>query len=92
MFIVATSDEAGVAFVETSNLDGERNLKTKYAIEYINANIRRMPLKNIKGNIFCDKPNNNIHKFKGLLYKNNDSVPNILTNNNVILRVIIYKF
>jgi magnesium-transporting ATPase (P-type) len=29
MLIVGTSDENGVCYVETSNLDGERNLKSK---------------------------------------------------------------
>lgn len=54
-----------MAFVETANLDGERNLKTKNAIDKIHKYLKSNSIASMKANIKCDKPNNNIHVFRG---------------------------
>lgn len=66
LLVMTSSDKStGMAFVETANLDGERNLKTKTAIEKVHKYFKSHPIASIKAVIKCDKPNNNIHVFRG---------------------------
>ncbi|XP_062211114.1 phospholipid-transporting ATPase 1-like isoform X3 [Phragmites australis] len=57
--LLSTSDPTGVAYVQTINLDGESNLKTRYAkLETIPT-----PPEALAGVIKCEKPNRNIYGF-----------------------------
>ncbi|EGR30477.1 p-type ATPase, putative [Ichthyophthirius multifiliis] len=86
ILLITSSDENGIAFVETSNLDGENNLKSKYSLEQINKFGREYPLIDFKGHLVCEKPNNRVHNFKGIIYiDENQSHPLILNNNNILL-------
>ncbi|XP_077241181.1 phospholipid-transporting ATPase 1-like [Tasmannia lanceolata] len=61
MVLLSTSDPTGVAYVQTINLDGESNLKTRYAKQ---ETLSRMPEKEgIEGLIKCEHPNRNIYGF-----------------------------
>ncbi|XP_022133804.1 phospholipid-transporting ATPase 1 [Momordica charantia] len=61
MVLLSTSDSTGVAYVQTLNLDGESNLKTRYAKQ---ETMSKMPDKEkIDGLIKCEKPNRNIYGF-----------------------------
>ncbi|KAG9458518.1 hypothetical protein H6P81_003026 [Aristolochia fimbriata] len=61
MVLLSTSDPTGVAYVQTINLDGESNLKTRYAKQ---ETLSRMPEKEgIEGLIKCERPNRNIYGF-----------------------------
>ncbi|CAK7325137.1 unnamed protein product [Dovyalis caffra] len=63
MVLLSTSDSTGVAYVQTINLDGESNLKTRYAKQ---ETLSKIPEKEkICGLIKCDKPNRNIYGFLG---------------------------
>lgn len=84
--LIATNEETGIGFVETANLDGERNLKCKTVNEAVNKFGRELPLVQFKGKIVCDKPNNSIHNFKGLLYLDAHREPIMLSNANIMLR------
>jgi phospholipid-transporting ATPase len=92
--VLASSDEDAVCYLETSNLDGESNLKTKSAIvsstkflkseetnELLGEKLRAM-----HGYLKCENPNNRLHNFDGLLKLNNmsDEIP--LDINNLLLR------
>lgn len=92
--VLASSDEDAVCYVETSNLDGESNLKTKSAIvssskflkseetnELLGEKLRAM-----HGYLKCENPNNRLYNFDGLLSLNNisDDIP--VDINNVLLR------
>lgn len=68
MLLLSSSDQqSGMAFVETANLDGERNLKTKNSIDKIHNFFKTNKIMNLKCKLSCDKPNNNIHQFRGEL-------------------------
>lgn len=65
-------------FLQTSSLDGEKNLKKKVtppgfkgiSLEHLNfagAPELRGKFPKIEGRIVCDLPNNDLHQFKGLL-------------------------
>eukprot|EP01018_Ginkgo_biloba_P013761 Gb_34057 [translate_table: standard] len=59
--LLGTSDPTGVAYVQTINLDGESNLKTRYAKQETSS---KMPEKEaISGIIRCERPNRNIYGF-----------------------------
>lgn len=61
MVLLSTSDSTGVAYVQTINLDGESNLKTRYAKQ---ETLAKTPEKEkISGLIKCEKPNRNIYGF-----------------------------
>ncbi|XP_074588243.1 phospholipid-transporting ATPase 1-like [Curcuma longa] len=57
--LLATSDAAGVAYVQTINLDGESNLKTRYAKQETQSTAPEA----LSGLIRCEKPNRNIYGF-----------------------------
>ncbi|PKA58527.1 Phospholipid-transporting ATPase 1 [Apostasia shenzhenica] len=57
--LLATSDPTGVAYVQTINLDGESNLKTRYAKQ----ETQSRPPETVAGVVRCEKPNRNIYGF-----------------------------
>ncbi|KAM0841456.1 hypothetical protein ACQ4PT_053767 [Festuca glaucescens] len=59
MVLLSTSDPTGVAYVQTINLDGESNLKTRYAKQ----ETMLTPPEALAGLIKCEKPNRNIYGF-----------------------------
>ncbi|XP_021296402.1 LOW QUALITY PROTEIN: phospholipid-transporting ATPase 1 [Herrania umbratica] len=62
MVLLSTSDPTGVAYVQTINLDGESNLKTRYAKQ---ETLTKIPEQGkITGLIKCEKPNRNIYGFQ----------------------------
>ncbi|KAH0887764.1 hypothetical protein HID58_050193 [Brassica napus] len=63
MVLLATSDPTGVVYVQTTNLDGESNLKTRYAKQ---ETLQKATddLETFDGFIKCEKPNRNIYGFQ----------------------------
>jgi phospholipid-transporting ATPase len=59
MVLLSTSDPTGVAYVQTINLDGESNLKTRYAKQ----ETMPTPPEALAGVIKCERPNRNIYGF-----------------------------
>ncbi|CAN6805279.1 unnamed protein product [Brassica oleracea] len=62
MVLLATSDPTGVVYVQTTNLDGESNLKTRYAKQETLQ--KATDLETFDGFIKCEKPNRNIYGFQ----------------------------
>lgn len=80
--LLSTSDPSGVCYVETLNLDGESNLKSRYARNECRS---EHPDRSVKGTIVCELPNRNIYEFQA--YMDLGSGPIIpLAANNIILR------
>jgi len=52
MLLVTSSDEQGLAYVETANLDGERNLKLKKSKTEIKDLVGKVGVNGLKGNFF----------------------------------------
>ncbi|KPM04294.1 phospholipid-transporting ATPase VB-like protein [Sarcoptes scabiei] len=77
----AESDDYGTCYVETSNLDGENNLKPRFVpnekIEDIDFNFV----------VECEKPNMKLHKFQGSIIYSNDNRKRVPINkDNLLLR------
>lgn len=95
--IISTSDPEGNCYIETKNLDGETNLKTKLALACggsQNLNHSR-DLGDTKFWIECDAPNPNLYTFRGTIhyenYDANGSLVNAdemeaISNESVLLR------
>ncbi|KAK6928982.1 P-type ATPase, N-terminal, partial [Dillenia turbinata] len=82
MVLLSTGDSTGVAYVQTINLDGESNLKTRYAKQ---ETLSKVPEKDkISGVIKCEKPNRNIYGFMANMEVDGKRVS--LGPTNIILR------
>lgn len=66
MFLLKSSRENGVAFVDTLNLDGESNLKQKQAMTQIQS-LKDEDAWNFDGEIHCDVANENLEKWDSQL-------------------------
>ncbi|KAI4384325.1 hypothetical protein MLD38_002496 [Melastoma candidum] len=82
MVLLSTSDPTGVAYVQTINLDGESNLKTRYAKQ--ETLLRSPEGEKIVGLIKCEKPNRNIYGFQANMELDGKKLS--LGPSNIILR------
>ncbi|KAG8377138.1 hypothetical protein BUALT_Bualt09G0137200 [Buddleja alternifolia] len=82
MVLLGTSDPNGIAYIQTMNLDGESNLKTRYARQETN----KLVLEGItiSGVIRCEQPNRNIYEFMANIELKGQRLP--LSQSNIILR------
>ncbi|KAL6582229.1 Alanine--tRNA ligase [Orobanche minor] len=82
MVLLLTSDTTGVAYVQTTNLDGESNLKTRYAKQETQM---KNPLEErISVLIKCEKPNRNIYGFQANMDVDGKHIS--LGPSNIVLR------
>ena len=89
--IISSSDENGVCYFETKNLDGESALKPRMAINTYQKSIQdESDVINIKDNLEVDLPNEHIYNLEGYLYytKENNK-KGFFSIDNTLLRVII---
>uniref|UniRef100_J3LND5 Phospholipid-transporting ATPase n=1 Tax=Oryza brachyantha TaxID=4533 RepID=J3LND5_ORYBR len=83
MVLLATSDPTGVAYVQTLNLDGESNLKTRYAKQ----ETLTTPPEQLTGAVIrCERPNRNIYGFQANLELEGESRRIPLGPSNIVLR------
>uniref|UniRef100_A0AC35TXU4 Phospholipid-transporting ATPase n=1 Tax=Rhabditophanes sp. KR3021 TaxID=114890 RepID=A0AC35TXU4_9BILA len=85
LLILSTSEPYGICYVETAELDGETNLKSRAALP--ETALYGDTLKDISafdGEIICELPNNRLDKFDGNLILKNESHP--IDNNRMLLR------
>ncbi|KAJ1996031.1 phospholipid transporting ATPase [Coemansia spiralis] len=67
VFLLNTSDEDGTCFVETKNLDGETNLKTKHASHKTTNLYSPAQFASFRCIIDAEPPNTQLYSFKGSL-------------------------
>ncbi|KAK7283961.1 hypothetical protein RIF29_13711 [Crotalaria pallida] len=80
--LLSTSDPTGVAYVQTINLDGESNLKTRYAKQETHS---KLPEKDkYNGLVKCEKPNRNIYGFQANMEIDGKRLS--LGSSNIVLR------
>lgn len=83
MVLLSTADPTGVAYVQTINLDGESNLKTRYAKQET-MSVSAAAAGRVSGIIRCEKPNRNIYGFHANVDVDGKRVS--LGPSNIILR------
>ncbi|VFQ61645.1 unnamed protein product [Cuscuta campestris] len=80
--LLGTSDLSGIAYIQTMNLDGESNLKTRYARQETTSLVHEGA--EYFGVIRCEQPNRNIYEFTANLELKGKRVS--LSQSNIILR------
>eukprot|EP00761_Pharyngomonas_kirbyi_P003825 gb/GECH01003829.1/.p1 GENE.gb/GECH01003829.1/~~gb/GECH01003829.1/.p1 ORF type:complete len:1254 (+),score=257.06 gb/GECH01003829.1/:1-3762(+) len=75
MVFLATSDEDGLCYIETSNLDGETNLKTRDVVQQTSTIKGPQDIPGLDAYIYCEGPNNRVEKFEGTLFIGDKKVP-----------------
>ncbi|KAK7069607.1 Phospholipid-transporting ATPase ID, partial [Halocaridina rubra] len=90
VLLLSTSEPNGLCYIETSELDGETNLKCKQCLpETENLGQDEAIIGAFRGEIRCEPPNNQLNKFEGLLNYNGKSHP--LDNDKILLRGCILR-
>ncbi|KAF8007544.1 hypothetical protein BT93_K1530 [Corymbia citriodora subsp. variegata] len=82
MVLLGTSDPSGLAYIQTMNLDGESNLKTRYARQETASAVFESCV--ISGVITCEQPNRNIYEFTANMDFNGHKFS--LSQSNIVLR------
>ncbi|KAM1307812.1 hypothetical protein TB2_009887 [Malus domestica] len=80
--LLGTSDPSGIAYIQTMNLDGESNLKTRYARQETTSTVCEGCT--FSGLIRCEQPNRNIYEFTANMEFNGHKFP--LSQSNIVLR------
>ncbi|XP_073967262.1 ATPase phospholipid transporting 8A1 isoform X2 [Choristoneura fumiferana] len=71
LVLLATSEPQGISFIETSNLDGETNLKIRQAPQETVALDNAAALAGFRATIQCESPNRHLYEFNGMLKEAN---------------------
>ncbi|EFC47189.1 predicted protein, partial [Naegleria gruberi] len=88
---ISSSEHQGICYIETSQLDGETNLKIKRCVHPTSELIDPNALLKLKGVINCEQPNNKLYNFTGNIKIDPDPKPIALDVENVLLRGAILK-
>lgn len=89
--ILKTSHEKGLCYVETKNLDGETNLKSKRAVSLTTRAITRLSdLKRMMFNLKTELPNKDLYHFHGVLNGENEGYET-LNLDNLLLRGCVLR-
>ncbi|XP_021849931.1 phospholipid-transporting ATPase 3 isoform X2 [Spinacia oleracea] len=84
ILFLASTNADGVCYVETSNLDGETNLKIRKALEKTWDYLTPEKASEFKGEVQCEQPNNSLYTFTGNLIIQKQTLP--LSPNQLLLR------
>ncbi|KMZ61764.1 putative Phospholipid-transporting ATPase [Zostera marina] len=84
LLFLASTNPDGICYIETSNLDGETNLKIRKALERTWDYLLPEKAAEFKGEIECEQPNNSLYTFTGNLLIQNQTLP--LSPNQLLLR------
>eukprot|EP00177_Eucheuma_denticulatum_P008860 GFKZ01016086.1.p1 GENE.GFKZ01016086.1~~GFKZ01016086.1.p1 ORF type:complete len:1561 (+),score=231.62 GFKZ01016086.1:115-4683(+) len=80
MVLIASSNDDGLAYIETKQLDGESNLKVKVVPNAISSAFQTDSMVLLtKGRIECETPNDRLYKFNGRIIV--ESVPSAVSAN-----------
>ena len=91
LLIFQTSGEEGICYIETSNLDGERNLKPKYNVKLIHTAILSQGTHvQLQGTLYYEKPNNRLYSFRGKVKLSSQDEGMALQNEHLALRVFTF--
>lgn len=90
ILLLTSSEPNGLCFIETSELDGETNLKCRQCLaETAAMGQDDVQLGNFDGEIVCETPNNLLNKFEGRLTWRNKQFA--LDNDKIILRGCVLR-
>lgn len=67
VLLISSSDKDGLAYIETSSLDGEQTSKVRYAFHELNNRYRDETMSELKGKFEGEVPNPFLTQFRGTL-------------------------
>ncbi|PFH53769.1 hypothetical protein AMATHDRAFT_54264 [Amanita thiersii Skay4041] len=67
MILLSSSEPEGLCYIETSNLDGETNLKIKQASTHTSSLITPSSVLSLHGSLRSEHPNNSLYTYEGTL-------------------------
>ncbi|XP_033823522.1 phospholipid-transporting ATPase ID [Periophthalmus magnuspinnatus] len=89
ILLLCSSEPYGLCYIETSELDGETNLKVRQALT-VTSELADIPkLVEFDGEVICEPPNNKLDKFTGTLFWRNHKYP--LDNEKMLLRGCVLR-
>ncbi|PIC41418.1 hypothetical protein B9Z55_008841 [Caenorhabditis nigoni] len=65
LLLLSSSEQQGMAYIETSNLDGETNLKIKQALDVTASMTSPENLASFQAEITCEPPSRHVNEFNG---------------------------
>ncbi|XP_050362424.1 probable phospholipid-transporting ATPase IA isoform X4 [Nymphalis io] len=71
LVLLASSEPQGISFIETSNLDGETNLKIRQASPDTSCLDTVFALADFRATVQCEPPNRHLYEFNGMLKEAN---------------------
>ncbi|XP_063784830.1 phospholipid-transporting ATPase VB [Pseudophryne corroboree] len=71
ILLLYSSDQNGICHIETANLDGETNLKQRQVVKGFTNQESLFDPESFTHTIVCEKPNNNLGKFRGYMDQHN---------------------
>ncbi|CAH2092341.1 unnamed protein product [Euphydryas editha] len=71
LVLLASSEPQGISFIETSNLDGETNLKIRQASPETARLDTESSLADFRATVQCEPPNRHLYEFNGMLKEAN---------------------
>ena len=86
LILLSSSEPQGICYIETSNLDGETNLKIKSSSP-VTCDVGDS-VDGLKGELQCEQPNRKLYEFNGNIKIDNDGndKPSPLNPNSLLLR------
>ena len=102
ILICATSEEEDVAFVETKNLDGETNLKSRHAVPSLRTfrDAKACANSDSSFQIQCDRPDTNMYRLNGNVVMDKQTSPvdlsmtllrgTVLRNTEWVIGVVLF--
>jgi phospholipid-transporting ATPase len=75
LILLSSSEPDGLCYIETSNLDGETNLKIKQALVETSTILTPELANQMKGTIKSEQPNNRLYNYDGVLNMDGKSYP-----------------
>ncbi len=85
LILLASSEPQGMCYIETSNLDGETNLKIRSALPVTCDLDSADKMCDLRAEVECEHPNQRLYEFKGnLILQHGQNVP--LSPSTVLLR------
>lgn len=67
LILISSSEPEGLCYIETSNLDGEINLKIKQALSQTSKILNPVEMSSLQGVIRSEQPNNRLYNYDGVL-------------------------
>lgn len=68
LLLLSSSEPQGMCYIETSNLDGETNLKIRQGIPYTAHLVTKDDVLSLGGNLECESPHAHLYEFVGTIY------------------------